>query len=152
NIALAPFIPSDTARGGGIIYPITRSLAQVFESEPGATAGRIGAFMMLVGFHTTYTSSGMFLTGMAANPLMVEFAHKIAKVDITWTQWALAAAVPGLLSMTLVPYLLYCACPPEIRDTSAAQHHAVGELRRMGPMSRAERWLVVILVGVMTGW
>lgn len=152
DVALAPFVPSDTARGGGIIYPIARSLSQVFQSEPGATAQKIGAFLMLVGFHATYTSSGMFLTGMASNPLIVEFARKIGHVEITWIQWALAACVPGLLSLTIVPYLIYRLCPPEIRDTRAAQSHAIDELRRMGPLSRRERWLVVILLGVMAGW
>jgi DASS family divalent anion:Na+ symporter len=152
DVALAPFIPSDTARGGGIIYPITRSLAQVFESEPGPTAGRIGAFLMLVGFHATYTASAMFLTGMASNPLIADFARKIAHVDLNWTQWALAASVPGLLSLTIVPYLIYRLSPPEIKDTRAAQRLAVTELARMGPLSSRERWLVVILLGVMTGW
>jgi DASS family divalent anion:Na+ symporter len=152
DVALAPFVPSDTARGGGIIYPIARSLSQVFQSEPGATANRIGSFLMLVGFHATYTSSAMFLTGMAANPLIVDFAHKIGHVDLTWVQWALAASVPGLLSLIIVPLLIYRLCPPEIRDTRAAQGHAVDELRRMGPLSRGERWLVVILLSVMAGW
>ena len=95
DLVLAPFVPSDTARGGGIIYPITRSLAQVFHSEPGPTAGRLGAFLILVGYHATYTSSGMFLTSMAANPLIAEFALKIAHVELTWMRWALGAAVPG---------------------------------------------------------
>jgi len=31
---LAPFIPSPTARSGGIIYPIVSDLAQVYESKP----------------------------------------------------------------------------------------------------------------------
>ncbi|HLK19997.1 MAG TPA: anion permease, partial [Bryobacteraceae bacterium] len=72
DLALAPFIPSDTARGGGVIYPIVRSLAQVFNSEPGPTANRLGTFLVLTGFHVTYTTSAMFLTGMAANPLIAE--------------------------------------------------------------------------------
>lgn len=152
DLALAPFIPSDTARGGGVIYPIARSLAQVFGSEPGPTAGRIGAFLMLVGFHTTYATSAMFLTGMAANPLIAELAHKIAHVDLTWGQWALAAAVPGLLSLTIVPYLIYRLCPPEIRDTQAAQRHARDELHRMGPLTSREWRLLAILLGVMAGW
>jgi DASS family divalent anion:Na+ symporter len=152
DVALAPFIPSDTARGGGIIYPITRSLSQAFESEPGPTAGRIGAFLMLVGFHTTYTASAMFLTGMAANPLIADFARKIAHVDLSWTQWALAACVPGLLSLSIVPYVIYRLNPPEIKDTRAAQRLAVKELARMGPLNTRERWLVAILLGVMAGW
>jgi DASS family divalent anion:Na+ symporter len=152
DLALAPFIPSDTARGGGVIYPIARSLAQVFGSDPGPTSGRIGAFLMLVGFHATYTTSAMFLTGMAANPLIAELARKVAHVELTWGEWALAAAVPGLGSLIAVPYLIYRLCPPEIRDTQAAQSHAIGELRRMGPLSGKELRLLVILLGVMAGW
>ncbi len=152
DLALAPFIPSDTARGGGVIYPIARSLAQVFESDPGPTAGRIGAFLMLVGFHATYTTSAMFLTGMAANPLIAEMARKIAHVDLTWGQWAVAAAVPGLLSLTVIPYLIYRLHPPTIRDTQAAQRHALQELHRMGPLSGREWRLLAILLGVMAGW
>jgi DASS family divalent anion:Na+ symporter len=152
DLALAPFIPSDTARGGGVIFPIARSLAQVFGSEPGPTAGRIGAFLMLVGFHTTYATSAMFLTGMAANPLIAELARKIAHVELTWGLWALAAAVPGLLTLTIVPYLIYRLCPPEIRDTQAAQRHAMDELHRMGPLTGREWRLLAILLGVMAGW
>jgi DASS family divalent anion:Na+ symporter len=152
DLALAPFIPSDTARGGGVIYPIARSLAQVFGSEPGPTSGRIGAFLMLIGFHSTYTTSAMFLTGMAANPLIAEMASKIAHVELTWGQWALAAAVPGLVSLTVVPYLIYRLSPPEIRDTRAAQQHALEELHRMGPLSDREWRLLAILLGVMAGW
>ncbi len=152
DVALAPFVPSDTARGGGIIYPIARSLSRVFDSEPGPTAGRIGSFLMLVGFHSTYTASAMFLTGMVANPLIAEFARKLAHVELTWIQWALAASLPGLLTLSIVPYLIYRLNPPEIRDTRAAQLLAIEELRRMGPLSVRERWLVVILLGVMAGW
>jgi DASS family divalent anion:Na+ symporter len=152
DLALAPFIPSDTARGGGVIYPIARSLAQVFGSEPGPTAGRIGAFLMLIGFHSTYTTSAMFLTGMAANPLIAELAHKVAHVELTWLQWAIAASIPGLLSLTLIPYLIYRLHPPEVRDTQAAQRHALEELHRMGPLSNREWRLLAILLGVMAGW
>ena len=63
----------------------SRSLAQVFDSEPGPTSGRIGAFLVLVGFHVTYTTSAMFLTGMAANPLIAEFARNRAHVELTRT-------------------------------------------------------------------
>ena len=152
DVTLAVFIPSDTARGGGIIYPIARSLAQVFDSEPGPTAGRIGAFLMLVGFHSTYTASAMFLTGMVANPLIAEFASKFAHVELTWVRWALAASLPGLLTLALVPYLIYRLHPPEIRDTRAAQRLADEELHRMGAPSGRERWLIAILLGVMAGW
>jgi divalent anion:Na+ symporter, DASS family len=149
---LALFIPSDTARGGGIVFPIVKSLAAVFDSEPGPTARRIGSFLMLVGFHATYTGSAMFLTGMAANPLIADFAMKIAHVELTWARWALAASVPGVLSLVIVPYLIFKIYPPEIHNTEAARVLARKELAAMGPMSRNERWLAAILVLVMAGW
>ncbi len=152
DLVLAPFVPSDTARGGGIIFPITRSLSLAFGSEPGATANRLGAYLMLVGFHATYTASGMFLTSMAANPLIAEFAKKIANVDLTWGRWAAAASVPGLLTMLIMPFVLYKLIPPQVKDTQAARDLATQELDRMGKMGRRESTLVVILLGVMAGW
>ncbi len=152
DVVLAPFVPSDTARGGAIMFPITRSLAQAFNSEPGPTANRLGSFLMLVGFHATYTASAMFLTGMAANPLIADFAQKIAHVQLTWMRWALGASVPGLLTLFFMPQLIYRLHPPEIKDTESARELARGELAKRGPMNRNERCLVVILLAVMAGW
>lgn len=152
DAVLAPFVPSDTARGGGIIYPIVRSVARAFDSLPGATSKRLGNYLVLVGFHTTYVASAMFLTGMAANAVIAEFALKIAHVDLTWMRWMIGAAVPGLITLFLVPYLLYALAPPTVRNTASARELAGAELLKMGPPSRKECWLVVIMLAVMTGW
>ncbi len=152
DLVLAPFVPSDTARGGGIVFPITRSLAQAFKSEPGPTGRRLGSFLMLVGFHSTYIASAMFLTSMAANPLIAEFTLKIAQVELTWMRWALAASLPGALSLLCVPYLIYRLHTPEIQNTESARTLATKQLGDMGVMRREERWLVLILLAVMAGW
>jgi divalent anion:Na+ symporter, DASS family len=152
DLMLAPFVPSDTARGGGIIAPITRSVSEALGSEPGPTANRMGSFLVLVAFHTTYVASAMFLTGMASNPLAAEFANKIAHVELTWLKWIGGAIVPGALSLLIVPYLIYRLHPPEIRDTEAARTHARAQLHEMGPISGRELRLSVIMLLVMTGW
>ena len=152
NLVLAPVVPSDTARGGGIMAPIVRSVALALDSQPGPTANRIGAYLTLVGFHCTYAASAMFLTGMAANPLIASFAHSIAHVEMTWGRWALAASVPGLCTFALVPWLLHELSPPDLRDTEHARTHARFKLNRIGPMSRDERILVGIMAAVMAGW
>jgi DASS family divalent anion:Na+ symporter len=152
NVALAPFIPSDTARGGGVIFPITRSVVLDFGSEPGPTAGRAGTYLMLTGFHSTYTSSAMFLTGMVANPLIAEFAHKIGHVELTWMRWFSGSVVPGFLSLLVVPWLLMRFFKPEIQDMAPARELARSELERMGPPKRKEKWLMAIMLGVMAGW
>ncbi|MGD0666086.1 MAG: DASS family sodium-coupled anion symporter [Bryobacteraceae bacterium] len=152
DLVLAPFIPSDTARGGGVIYPIARSVALDFGSEPGGPTRSIGAFLILVCFHTTYVASAMFLTSMAANPLIADLARQYAHVELTWTRWAAGAIVPGLLTLTIVPWLLKRWCRPAIRDTASARAFAAAELARMGPLSRREKWLVGIMLAVMAGW
>jgi len=152
DLVLAPFIPSDTARGGGVVFPITRSVAALFGSEPGPTSHLIGSFLVLVSFHTTYTASAMFLTGMAANPLIAEFAMKIGHIDLTWMRWLSGSCLPGFLTLALVPWLLFHLVKPEITDTQPARELAGRELRRMGPLSREEKWLMVIMACVMAGW
>lgn len=152
NLVLAPVVPSDTARGGGIMAPIVRSLALALDSQPGPTANRIGAYLTLVGFHCTYAASAMFLTGMAANPLIASFAHSIAHVEMTWGRWALAASVPGLCTFAIVPWLLHQLSPPDLRETEHARTHAQSKLNRIGPMTRHERVLVGIMAVVMVGW
>jgi divalent anion:Na+ symporter, DASS family len=152
DLVLAPFIPSDTARGGGVVFPIVRSVAADLGSEPGPTAGLIGSFLMLASFHTTYVASAIFLTGMAANPLIAEYARQAGHVDLTWLRWLSGSALPGLLSVALVPWLLFRMMRPQIHDTASARTYAAAELEHMGPLSGKEKRLSLILVGVMAGW
>jgi DASS family divalent anion:Na+ symporter len=152
DLVLAPFIPSDTARGGSVIFPVTRSVASALGSEPGPTAGRIGAYLVLASFHTTYTASAMFLTGMAANPLMADFALRLGHVQLTWMRWFAGASVPGFLTLAIVPWLLCRLVKPALRDMAGARELARGELHKMGAFRRGEKWLVAILLAVMAGW
>ena len=114
DLVLAPFIPSDTARGGGIVFPVVHSVAADFGSEPGPTSKLIGEFLVLVSYHTTYTASAIFLTGMAANPLIAEFAHNIGHVELTWITWLKGSILPGLMTLTLVPLLIRKLAPPQL--------------------------------------
>ncbi len=152
DVVLAPFVPSDTARGGGIIYPITQSIADAFNSKPGPTARRMGTFLMLTGFHVTYPASALFLTSMASNPLIAEFAHQIGHVELTWMVWIRGSILPGFLTLALVPWLLWRTFRPEVQDTAPARELARAELARMGPPKREEKLLMAIMLGVMGGW
>src|SRR5260370_35636586 len=62
DLVLAPFIPSDTARGRALICPVVHSIARALGSEPGSPAVELGASPMLVGCHSPSTSSALFLT------------------------------------------------------------------------------------------
>jgi len=152
ELVLSPATPSNTARAGGIIYPIVRALSSTFGSEPGNTARKIGAFLMAMEFQATVITSAMFMTSMAPNPLIAEFAKKTANISISWGMWALAAIVPGLLSLILVPLLLYKIYPPEIKETPQAAEMAHQELEKMGPMKRAEKVMLFVFLLILVLW
>ena len=152
DLVLAPAIPSNTARAGGVIFPILRSVAQAYGSLPGdGTARRIGAFLTKASYQGTVITSAMFLTAMAANPLAAQLAGDQG-VQISWTVWAIAALVPGLASLSLVPLLIYKIYPPEIGETPEAAELARGRLREMGPVQRDEWVMLSCFVLLLTLW
>jgi DASS family divalent anion:Na+ symporter len=91
----------------------------------------------------------MFLTGQASNALIARFAKQVTGLDLSYPTWALGAAVPGLVALVVVPWLLYRVNPPEITRTAGASAFASAELARMGPMSGGER-LMLGIFGVVT--
>ncbi|MBW2528558.1 MAG: anion permease [Deltaproteobacteria bacterium] len=151
DVVLAPVIPSNTARAGAVVFPIVRSVAEAYESRPhDGSPRRMGAFLVQCAFHGNLIASAMFLTAMAANPLAAQMAADQG-IEITWSRWALAASVPGALSVLAVPWVLYRLYPPEVRETPGAAELARRKLAEMGPMSRGE-WILlgtfVLLVGL----
>jgi divalent anion:Na+ symporter, DASS family len=152
DLVIAPATPSNTARAGGIIFPIVRSLCSTFESEPGATARKIGAFLMVMEYQAVVITSAMFMTSMAPNPLIAELAKKTANISITWGMWALAAIVPGILSLIIVPYVLYKIYPPGIKETPEAAAMAHRELEKMGPMTRNEKVMFCVFLLTLVLW
>jgi divalent anion:Na+ symporter, DASS family len=156
DLCLAPAIPSNTARGGGIIYPIMKSMAISFGSEPDKpeTHRKLGSFLTLNSYNMNLIASSMFLTGTASNPMCQKFAADLG-IKITWMSWALAAIVPGLVAFFVIPLVLYKIYPPELKKTADAPEMANQKLKEMGPISKNE-WLmllafVILLILWITG-
>lgn len=156
DLCLAPAIPSNTARGGGIIYPIMKSMAISFGSEPDKpeTHRKLGSFLTLNSYNMNLIASSMFLTGTASNPMCQKFAADLG-IKITWMSWAVAAIVPGLVAFFVIPLVLYKIYPPELKKTADAPEMANQKLKEMGPISKNE-WLmllafVILLILWITG-
>jgi divalent anion:Na+ symporter, DASS family len=152
DMVLGTIIPSTGARSGGIVFPIAKSLAEAYDSRPGPTAGRLGAFLMPVVYQCDVIVCAMFLTGQASNVLIAKFAQEVTGIELTYSRWALAAIVPGVLSMITVPLLLYRIYPPEIKHTPAAAELAALELKRMGRMAWGEKMMLIVFALVAGLW
>jgi len=151
DMTLAAIIPSNGARSGGVILPIVRSIAELYGSTPGPTAGLIGSFLMVSVYQSICVTAAMFYTGQASNPLAAQIAGQFG-YQVTWSGWFLAGLAPGLVSLALVPPLVMRLYPPQIRHTPEAAAFAAGELQRMGPLSRDEKILSVVFVSVCGMW
>ncbi|WP_172606612.1 DASS family sodium-coupled anion symporter [Pantoea coffeiphila] len=151
DMVLGPGIPSASARGGGIMYPITQSIATAYQSEPGPTARKAGAFLMICVSQIDAIICAMFLTAMAGNPLIAELAASQG-IQVNWGIWFLGAIVPGLLTLLIIPLCLYYIYPPELKKTPEIPGIAREELRKMGPMSLAEKILAFDFVLLIVLW
>ena len=151
DLLIAPATPSNTARAGGIVFPIINSVASALGSEPGTSPRKAGHYLMINIYMVTKTTSYMFLTAMAPNALALSMMAPILKIDLSWGQWALAAAVPGLLCLLLTPLIIYFCYPPELKKVNNKEISAKG-LQELGPMKQSEKMLAVLFLMALGGW
>lgn len=152
DLVLAPFIPSNTARSGGTIYPVIENIPGLYGSEPGETSRKIGSYIMWTALATTCVTSSMFLTGLAPNLLALELVNKTIKVSITWREWFLGFLPMGGLLFILVPYLVYKIYPPEVKSSENVQVWAHDELSKMGKITRNELIMASLAIIALVLW
>ena len=152
DLLLAPFMPSNTARSGGTIYPVVKNIPPLYGSTPDHDPRKIGSYLMWTGFATTNVTSSMFLTALAPNLLAIELARKIAHVDITWTAWLLGFLPVGILLFAATPLLTYVLFPPQLKSGTEVVTWAGQELHRSGPITRKEITMAVLALAALVAW
>jgi len=152
DLILAPFMPSNTARSGGTIFPIIKSIPPLYGSTPGASADGIGGYIMWTAFAAQAITSSMFLTGNAANIFAVAVMKETAKIHLSWADWALGFLPVGLLLFIALPPLVLLVYRPNVRTTQEVPLWAGQELAKMGRIARQEVMLAVIAVSALALW
>ena len=152
DLALAPFTPSNTARSGGVIFPIIKNIPPLYGSTPESGARKIGGYLMWTALATTCVTSTMFLTALAPTLLALSILDKTTKITFGWTEWFTALAPACVLLFLAVPYLTYIIYPPEIKRSEDAPRWAGEELAKMGPITRQELTMAGLAVFALTMW
>ena len=153
DLVLAPFMPSNTARSAGTIYPVLRSIPELYGSLPNdASARKIGSYLLYTALAATCITSSMFTTSVAPNLLAVSIISKTINVTISWTDWFVGFAPVGILLFAVVPLLLYIIYPPEIKESPDAPRWAGEQLRTMGPVTHKEWTLLVLVIAALSLW
>jgi len=152
DLALAPFVPSNTARSGGIIFPIVENIPALYGSASGETRRGIGTYVMWTAFATTCVTSSMFLTALAPNLLAVSLLKRIAHVDVSWIRWLTGFLPVGVLLFLVQPLLIHRLCSPRLTATEEIPQWADRELARMGTMSRRELGMAALAGLALVLW
>jgi L-tartrate/succinate antiporter len=152
DLCLGPFMPSNTARSGGTIYPIIKNIPEIFGSYPGETSRKMGAYLMWTGIAACAVTSSLFLTANAPNLLGLELVAKTVHISISWREWFLGFLPVGAALFLAVPLLAYVLFPPEIKSSEGAGSWAAEELRKMGRVTRKEWTMAVLAAAALVLW
>ena len=158
---LAPFIPSNTARGGGLIYPVAQSLCkELYENSEDKSSDLTEAngpncpqaFLLYNCFQANIITSALFLTAMAGNPIIASFSSNHG-YELTWLTWFASALVPSIICLLATPYLHYYLLDNKNilekkfgSDVIKKQYHTLGD------MSSSEVIMLITFLLLLVSW
>ena len=152
ELILGPLVPSNTARGGGIIAPIVDSISRSLGSEPQKDPEIAGEYLHLVGAHANLITAAMFLTGMAANPIISRAALEVYGIEFGWSTWALGGIMPGLIGLTGLPIFLKYFSRPTIGSIENVREDIKLRIKELGQWAFREIAMVVTLILMLSLW
>src|SRR5262249_46269808 len=131
---------------------IVLSVAQGSNSKPEDPQGRrLGGYLMFCAMASLAVSSALWMTATSANPIGIQVAKEFA-VDIGFGKWLIAASVPALTAILLLPPIVARFFPPGVGKTPEAPVEARKALTELGPLSRSEWITAAAFVLMVTGW
>lgn len=151
DFILATAVPSNAARVGGVLAPLLQSICKTAIEEDPIRGRKTSAFLTAMAYQGTIVTTAVLVTGSVANLLALEFA-RAQGIRITWSSWAQAAIVPGLVSYAVVPFIVRLLCPPGMFKTPDAPAAARAALARLGPMRRGEWLMSLVSLSLLTAW
>jgi len=149
---LGPLVPSNTARGGGILAPIVDSMSRALGSTPTKSPDKAGQYLHLVGAHANLITAAMFLTGMAANPLVSKIGLDVFQIEFDWYTWALGSVVPGTIGLLGLPILLKYLSPPKIKSIQPIRDKIKKDIKVLGSWTSQEISTALTLVIMLLLW
>ncbi len=151
DAVIAPAFPSNTARGG-VLFPVVLSVATGTGSRPDDPEGRrLGGYLMYCGMASLAVSSALWMTATSANPIGIQVAKEFG-LEIGFGTWLIAASVPALTAILLLPRAVALLFPPGVGKTPDAPVAARKALAQLGRLSRDEKITAVAFVLMVSGW
>lgn len=152
DLVLSPFMPSNTARSAGTIYPVASNIPLVFNSTPDNEPRKLGAYISWVAIAATCVTSSMFLTALAPNLLAVDMIHQGTGNVISWSTWA-KIMLPLMIPLFIAtPWLVYVIYPPTQKTSPEAPAWAAKQLKELGTISGKEILMALLAAIALSLW
>ena len=151
DLCLATSTPASPARTGGIVFPLSMGIVEASKKTATLMPKELASYLVLLLYMVSMTTGSLFMTGMAPNLINVKLAHDLLEIDISWTMW-FVAALPGVLSFLLLPWLVFKLYPPSLRDLRPIQATAADKLAKLGPVRPKEYITGSIFILILALW
>lgn len=142
ELLLAPFMPSNAARNGGIVFPLLAELpafrSDDGEGPPTESVRRLGAYATWTAFASNAITSATFPSALAANGLGLAIAARIVGPGVTAPAYLVAMAPVSIVLLIATPLLACAMLRPPAEDAVALRAAAAARLARLGRWSRME--------------
>lgn len=145
---LSLFMPEHAV--AAMLFPIVMEIVQSLNLEKRKSPLATALFLAMA-WGAVAGGIGTFLGGARA-PLAVELLRDTFGRTITFTTWAVAAVPIALVLTLLVYWILVKSFKPEIQDMTPARKILSQELQRIGPLSRNEIKIGLLLVVTVFFW
>ncbi|KAI9327035.1 Sodium/sulfate symporter [Obelidium mucronatum] len=148
ELITALLIPSNTARGGALIFPLVVSISKTVGSPS------MERYLILCGLHANLLSSSALFYGTVGNPILAESAESTFSIEFGFVEWMIGASIPVLVLFFLIPRLCYYLAGVKTEDFNASIiiENSMQDLHQMGPISPSEVATAVILSGCLLTW
>ena len=149
---VAPILPSNTARAASVGYPLVTSLAKYISSKiKGVSEQAIGGYLTLLYSSSNAVCSGIFLTAMISNAIIIEAMQDVG-IQTTWLSWFKYAIVPGALILAIIPFIVRIFCHPKTTELGNIQEQAQRNYNELGALTNDEKFIIATFMLMLLMW
>ncbi|MDQ0204032.1 DASS family sodium-coupled anion symporter [Pectinatus haikarae] len=145
---LSFFVPSTTARVSCMV-PIILGIINSFGVS---MKSRFAAVMMIAVAQADSIWNVGIKTAAAQNMIALTFIEKQLGYYISWGEWFIAAAPFAAIMSVVLYFILLKMIPPETDEIAGGKEAVAKALKELGPMSVAEKKLMIISVILLFLW
>jgi solute carrier family 13 (sodium-dependent dicarboxylate transporter), member 2/3/5 len=133
-----------------LLFPIVLEIARALRLEP-MRSGYGRALLLALAWGAVAGGVATFLGG-ARTPLALGMLREHYDLSITFVRWMVAVAPLSIILMAAVYFVLSRVFKIEVDDVSRARDALDAKAKSLGPLSRREKGVAVVVIFTVAAW